>query len=251
MQSITVINIASDELVNQAAHKMISCLSRLMSEDQALLFIGELMNVSNFQRFIVLWLNSASRNGRFNPVFQNLFGGYFCQEAAHRCTQVTASQELLHMAVDHYTKFLEDPEMDSEIRYFAQWQLGLAYELLGFPWPDVEATLLSASKYHNDRGETMQHVIQHYRATGGWSIGYIYSSITKDKFHDRLPADCELFINPALYYWKIMYYHATICSEIDLVLEKVDAYRKVYQYALQHPNEFSEKQMSYFEQYKN
>ncbi|PWV47083.1 hypothetical protein [Chitinophaga sp. S165] len=221
-----------------------------LDEADALSINKKLLAEADFQKFIQLWCDAHEQTMDSRSLVE-LLGGYHCQEVARLCEKELAAHELLLRSANHYSKFLQDQRCDPEIRYFAQWQMGLVMERLGSPWAEVEKWLLSASKYHEGRGEAMRYVIQHYRATSGWSFGFIYSSIAIKKFHGALPGQCQWFVNPGFYNWKVMYYHANICSKLLMKAESANSYRKIWPYVEQHPDEFTENQIQFFKQFKN
>ncbi|UPK68044.1 hypothetical protein [Chitinophaga filiformis] len=225
-------------------------LTHHLTEAEALAINGTMLQEAEFQKFVRLWCDAHNETGDSLSLVE-LFGAYYCQEASRLCAKNVASHELLLRSLNHYTVFLQNPTLKNDIRYFAQWQMGLVMERLCFPWPEVEKTLLAASPIHEGRGEATRHVIQHYRAKKAWTFGYLYSTIAIKKFHEKIPTDCKWFIDPSFYTWKVMYYHADICSNLRMEEEMMNAYRKILPYVEQHPEEFTKKQIKFFQQFKN
>lgn len=221
-----------------------------LNEADALSINKKLLADADFQKFIQLWCNAHEQNIDLLSLVE-LFGGYHCQQSARHSANDIATHDLLLRSLNHYSRFLQDQKTDPEIKYFAQWQMGIVMERLGLPWQEVEKTLLSAGKYHEGRGEAMRHVIQHYRSNSGWSFGFIYSSIAIKKYHSVSPGDCRWFVNSSFYNWKAMYYHADICSKLQMKGDMINAYRKIYPYVEQHTDEFTENQIHFFQQFKN
>ncbi|MVT07669.1 hypothetical protein [Chitinophaga tropicalis] len=241
MEPLVTADTLSDGIV-QLTPEQLPVLTNFMTRADALAINAKLLEETSFQQFLTLWNQLHCKTANQQSLI-SLYGGYYCQQAAEYCENGISRQDLLIHAQDHYMTFLEDDKMEKEVRYFAQWQLGLTKELQGKDWGEVEETLLSASNYHNGRGEAMRHVIQYYRNSKQYGLGYIYSSIAKEQYLGKVPEEIGWFGDVLFYQWKILYYHTSICGHIKFSKEAEDTFYELWRISQIHPEYFTSEQL--------
>jgi len=149
---------------------------------------------------------------------------------------------LLAMSIDHYNTLLNSTA-DGNAKYFAQMQFAIAYRDSGAEWPEVEEKLLQASRHHPGRGEAMKVIVNHRRQQKEYGIAYMMSSISKQQYFGNVPDQKAWFVEPAYYQWKILNYHASICTKIDNHQEAAETFNELWEISKAHPEYFSPDQM--------
>ncbi len=194
-----------------------------------------------YKHFISLLVNEVGKSEKAGMQMHSLHGGFFCHEAAKYCNEIEEKKKLLLMALRHYELF-QGEQISADINYYVQWQLSLVKEQLGYEWTEVEKSLLNASKFHKDRGEAIRHVVQHYRGTQEYGFAYIYSSIAKQNYYGKYAPSMKWFADPAYYQWKVLNYHASICSHLGNGPEAEATFQELWSCGEQHPEYFTEEQ---------
>jgi len=218
-------------------------LYEICDEDNGHIISQKMANSHTFQRFTILWARASAGNIKQPNALPSLYKASFFQEAAQYCITGPTQTRLLLDSLEHYGEYFEQKPPTGEVKYFAQWQLGLAREKMGVEWAQVEETLLHASNFHPKRGEAMKHVIQHYRESREFGLAYIYSSIAKQQYYAQVPEDLEWFGDDSFYRWKILNYHVSICSKIGDMAEAKVTFEELWSFSQAHPEYFTDEQM--------
>jgi hypothetical protein len=241
-----------DLQTNSIIRGIYSPVDNPVKEEEVVLLISDLESSPALTYFNSL-LTQLRNDGEVPEKYiKYLYEGHLSHEASKLCNNNAAAYErFLLRSKDCYTEYLISHQHNKEISYFAQWQMGLLQEKLGFQWPEVEETLLRSSTLHPERGEAMRHVIQHYRNTNEYGIAYIYSSIAKDEYFGRLPEDIKWFGDASFYQWKVLNYHASICARIGNTREVEETITKLWKITQDHPEYFTHEQIqSIFKNYQ-
>lgn len=192
-----------------------------------------------FEHFMRLYVNE-------NISDYKLLGGFFFQVAAGYFPDSQMENQLLNISYEYYGEFQKTKIVNNDLRYFIQWQKGVLEDALGVDWIQVEKTLADASEFYPARGEAFNHIIQHYRITKQEGIAYIFSSIAKDEFYGKLPAESRWFTNHSLYNWKVLYYHAAICRKLRDREEEASALKQLKDCLEKHPEYFTDEDRKRF-----
>lgn len=206
--------------------------------------VQQLLAEYSFQRFVDIWVDSGGRINRAENNSSNLllFDAYFYHTLS-AYIEPPLSTDILTLSYELYEKYTKALHGTPETLYFAQWQKGLVQELLGANWSKVEETLLGASMFCRERGEALRHIVQHYRSNGEFGLAYMYSSITLQQHHGRIPEHLTWFGDIAYYQWKILNYHSSICKRVNNEPETKETFAKLWEISLEHPEYFTPEQM--------
>lgn len=238
-------NLNSMNYAGDLANKLKSNLPKESGE----LVAAQTITNEKYKVFAQLWSKEQHRS-KNDLQLAELFAGFYTQVAAGYCLAIQNEKELLQKSLKHYEQFLDGKADQSEVKYFAQWQLGLVKEALGYQWIEVERTLLEASKYNLDRGEAMRHIVGHYRNIKEYGFAYIYSSIAKKQYFNKFSPTMAWFADASYYRWKILNYHASICSNLGNIPEAEETFQTLWNCSLEHPEYFTEEQMQQIYQNK-
>lgn len=141
------------------------------------------------------------------------YKGYFYQQlAAHSIGQETA-RHFEEKALCYYQNYLELAEREEESRYYAQWQMGMLQDELGYTWAMVEDSLLRAGAIDSVRGEAVKKIVEHYMDTREWKKAYSHSKSAVEKYLDKNPvANRRWFVDFDAYNWTVLTRHNKICQ---------------------------------------
>jgi hypothetical protein len=116
-------------------------LPRQIDED----LLQAIESSDNFQHFITLWVTEKDTKGGA-CCLQNLLLAFIFQQAALLAIEDKPKIERLQLSLLHYEYFQLEQKGQLEAAFFAQWQLSLVMEQLGFPWEKVEQCLVKSKQ---------------------------------------------------------------------------------------------------------
>ncbi|HTR29176.1 MAG TPA: hypothetical protein VMH27_07895 [Puia sp.] len=143
------------------------------------------------------------------------YKGYFSQQLAAHCISQETARHFQEKALCYYQNYLELAEREGESRYYSQWQSALLQDLLGYPWPQVEESLLKAAAIDPLRGEAIKKLMDHAVRADDWQLAYSYSSRAVRDYYDKNPvAGRQWFVDFDAYNGKLLSTHLLICYKL-------------------------------------
>jgi hypothetical protein len=154
-----------------------------------------------------------SKNDQY---FRSFLLGYFDQRAGSYCSNQNERGRLFKESLFNYQTFQNARKNgNANIRYYAQWQIGLLQQSMGYKWSIAEGSYLEAMEYHSQRGEALREIIIYQCSMKNWPAAIIYSTYCMEHFLGKVPAETRWFVNIAFYKWKIVKYHITILLNLN------------------------------------
>jgi hypothetical protein len=173
---------------------------------------------TKFIEFATL-LNSMRLNKKESG-FKFFLTAYFNQNAGVHCSDEDRRRNLFEESLNDYQAFQSNGlKTGIDIRYFAQWQIGVLQQALKKGTFLAEESLLKTMEYDPARGEAIREIIVTYSKDKNWPIANIYSSYCVLKLLGKAPMNRKWFIDFPFYKWKILKYHFIILMNLNKVEE--------------------------------
>lgn len=176
------------------------------------------------------------------------YQGYCWQKFVKALPDSDDRENLVKKSLGYYEDFLKAPTGPIEIRYYAQWQVGLLQELLHYSWADVQNTLLKATSIDPVRGEAHTKIIRHYIIESDWQQAYLYNSFAKEHFYNNDPSRTRTWeVDPSCYNWRVLDKQITICFTLGLKDKLEKCLNELFSYLCFHKKDMSTKEYEYIE----
>jgi hypothetical protein len=197
--------------------------------------------VDRFERYLTYLRGKTGVSTREEYSFIQFYKGHFYQQLAEHLATPEYRQHIREKALCAYQAYLELVGHLDESHYYAQWQTGVLQDLLKYPWPQVEESLLFAGAVDPMRGEASKRLIDQYIRQKQWKSAYALSSIAMSHFFDKNPAAKRAwFIDFNAYNWNVPNKHLTICYKLRYLREAQETYSRMQTYETAHREEFSD-----------
>ena len=122
------------------------------------------------------------------------------------------NEERLRRSLKYYRERVNRSDGYEEERFYSQYRIGTIMRVLEMPWNETHQELLKSYAMDPLRGEPIKSIIDYYLSVGEWHIAYMYSKFAKINFHGKNPYPQKLlFIDSALYSWRILEVHSAAC----------------------------------------
>ena len=119
------------------------------------------------------------------------------------------NEERLRRSMKYYRERISRQDGYPEEIFYSQFRVGTIMRALEEPWYLTMNELLKAYSLDPMRAEPIKAIIDHYLSVGEWHNAYLFSKFAKMNFHQKNPYPQKLlFVDEALYVWKILEVHA-------------------------------------------
>jgi glycosyltransferase involved in cell wall biosynthesis len=119
------------------------------------------------------------------------------------------NEERLRRSIKYYKERISRQDGYPEEIFYSQFRVGTIMRALEEPWYLTMNELLKAYSLDPMRAEPIKAIIDHYLSVGEWHNAYLFSKFAKMNFHQKNPYPQKLlFVDEALYVWKILEVHA-------------------------------------------
>ena len=154
------------------------------------------------------------------------------------------SEERLRRALKYYRERVNRTDGYEEERFYSQYRIGTIMRALEMPWKDSMQELLKAYAMDPLRAESIKTIIDYYLSVGEYNLAYIYSKFSKVNFHGKNPYPKKLlFVDEALYVWKILEVHAAACFYTGRKEESKANFEEIISLTKTQPNLFTEEDL--------
>ena len=178
------------------------------------------------------------------------YKAYFLQKAMAAESSDSEKVSLGKRALASYEVFLREKSATPEIRYYAQWQMGLLQESLDYPWPQVQYTLLKARPLNTTRAEAHTKLVRHYLRESNWPLAYLFNSFSTEQFYNHYPSG-SWGIDLSCYNWRILDKQWAICAALDKQEELKIVKKDLTDYFQAHKRELPANELDYIAQKLN
>jgi len=149
------------------------------------------------------------------------------------------NEEMLRRSMKYYKERISRLDGYAEEIYYSQYRVGTIMRVLEEPWHLTHQELLKAYSMDPVRAESIKTIIDYYMQVGEWNMAYIYTKFAKETFHGKNPYPNRLlFVDEALYVWKLAEAHAAACFYTGRMDEAKVNYREVVELSKSHPQCF-------------
>jgi hypothetical protein len=194
-----------------------------------------------FDRYLDYLRKKTVLSTRDQYSFIQFYKGHFYQQLAGHLVGPDYRRHISEKALCAYQAYLELSGRFDESRYYAQWQTGVLQDLLNYPWPEVERSLIYATAIDPLRGEATKRLIDHCIRQKQWKTAYGLSSAAMNHFFDKNPAAKRAwFVDFNAYNWNVPNKHLTICYKLQYLHEAQETYSRMQAYETAHPEEFTD-----------
>jgi hypothetical protein len=146
----------------------------------------------------------------------------------------------LRRALKYYKERTTRQDGYAEEIYYSQFRIGTIMRVLEEPWHLTHQELLKAYSMDPLRAESIKTIIDYYMQVGEWHLAYVYTKFAKENFHGKNPYPTRLlFVDEALYVWKLAEAHAAACFYTGRMDEAKANYREIVSLSKSHPQCFT------------
>jgi glycosyltransferase involved in cell wall biosynthesis len=150
------------------------------------------------------------------------------------------NDERLRRALKYYKERTTRQDGYAEEIYYSQFRIGTIMRVLEEPWHLTHQELLKAYSMDPLRAESIKTIIDYYMQVGEWHLAYVYTKFAKENFHGKNPYPTRLlFVDEALYVWKLAEAHAAACFYTGRMDEAKANYREIVSLSKSHPQCFT------------
>jgi glycosyltransferase involved in cell wall biosynthesis len=155
------------------------------------------------------------------------------------------NEERFRRSLKYYRERVNRFDGYEEERYYSQLRIGSIMRILEEPWSDTLIELMKAYSMDPMRGESIKMIIDHYLNVGEWHLAYLYSKFAKFNFHGKNPYPTRLlFVDEALYQWRILEVHAAACFYTNRKDEAAANFKELQEVMKKSPQLFSPDEMA-------
>lgn len=130
-------------------------------------------------------------------------------DSANLLDNKSENDDRWNRAIKYYKERVANKGGYFEERYYSQFRIGVCRKNREESWKDVMEEFLKAYAIDPTRVEPYKEIIEYYMQVSEWGLAYAFSKYAKIMHHGKNPyPNRVLFIEPALYAWKILQYHA-------------------------------------------
>jgi glycosyltransferase involved in cell wall biosynthesis len=138
------------------------------------------------------------------------------------------NEERLRRSIKYYRERISRQDGYPEEIFYSQFRVGTIMRALEEPWYLTMNELLKAYSLDPMRAEPIKAIIDHYLSVGEWHNAYLFSKFAKMNFHQKNPYPQKLlFVDEALYVWKILEVHAAASFYTGRKDEAKQAYQEM------------------------
>lgn len=150
------------------------------------------------------------------------------------------NEERLRRSMKYYKERISRVDGYAEEIYYSQYRVGTIMRVLEEPWHLTHQELLKAYSMDPLRAESIKTIIDYYMQMGEWHLAYVYTKFAKENFHGKNPYPTRLlFVDEALYVWKLAEAHAATCFYTGRMDEAKSNYNEIVAISKSHPQCFT------------
>lgn len=150
------------------------------------------------------------------------------------------NEERWRRAIKFYKERVERTDGYEEERYYSQLRISSIMRMMELPWDQVHQEALKAYAMDPLRAESIKLICDYYLSVGEWNLAYLYTKFCKVNFHGKNPYPTRLlFVDEALYKWKILETHAGACYYTGKMDEAKSNYQELTEILKRNPELFT------------
>jgi hypothetical protein len=155
------------------------------------------------------------------------------------------NEERLRRSLKYYKERVSRTDGYAEEIFYSQYRIGTIMRIMEEPWNLTHQELLKAYSMDPLRAESIKTIIDYYLQVGEWHLAYLYTKFAKLNFHGKNPYPTRLlFVDEALYVWKIAESHAASCFYTNRKEEGRQSYQEILAISKTHPQYFTEEDIN-------
>lgn len=154
------------------------------------------------------------------------------------------NEERLRRSLKYYRERITRTDGYPEEIFYSQFRVGTIMRVLEDPFHLTLNELLKAYSMDPLRAEPIKAIIDHYLSVGEWHNAYLFSKFAKVNFHGKNPYPQRLlFVDEALYIWKILEVHAAASFYTGRKEEAKQTFQEMVELSRQQPQYFTQDDM--------
>jgi glycosyltransferase involved in cell wall biosynthesis len=150
------------------------------------------------------------------------------------------NEERLRRSMKYYKERISRADGYPEEIFYSQFRVGTIMRVLEMPFSQTLNELMKAYSMDPLRAEPIKAIIDHYLSVGEWHNAYLFSKFAKVNFHGKNPYPQRLlFVDEALYIWKILEVHAAASFYTGRRDEAKQTFQEMVETSRQQPQYFT------------
>ena len=150
------------------------------------------------------------------------------------------NEERLRRSMKYYKERVNRLDGYEEERFYSQYRIGTIKMNLEMPWAEVHQDFMKAYSMDPRRAEPIKAIIDHYLMTQEWHLAYVYTKFAVTTMHNNNPYPAALlFVDEALYNWKLLEVHAAACVYTGRKEEGKQTFSQLLDILRKNPNWFN------------
>jgi glycosyltransferase involved in cell wall biosynthesis len=150
------------------------------------------------------------------------------------------NEERLRRSMKYYRERISRMDGYPEEIFYSQFRVGTIMRTLEEPWSNTLNEFLKAYSIDPLRAEPIKAIVDYYLHVGEWNNAYLFSKFLKVNFHGKNPYPQRLlFVDEALYLWKILEVHAASCFYTNRKDEAKQSFQELIKISREQPQFFS------------
>jgi glycosyltransferase involved in cell wall biosynthesis len=151
------------------------------------------------------------------------------------------NEERLRRSMKYYRERISRTDGYPEEIFYSQFRVGTIMRVLEMPFSQTLNELMKAYSMDPLRAEPIKAIIDHYLSVGEWHHAYLFSKFAKVNFHGKNPYPQRLlFVDEALYIWKILEVHAAASFYTGRRDEAKQTFQEMVEISRQQPQYFTQ-----------
>jgi glycosyltransferase involved in cell wall biosynthesis len=150
------------------------------------------------------------------------------------------NEERLRRSMKYYKERISRADGYPEEIFYSQFRVGTIMRVLEMPFSQTLNELMKAYSMDPLRAEPIKAIIDNYLSVGEWHNAYLFSKFAKVNFHGKNPYPQRLlFVDEALYIWKILEVHAAASFYTGRRDEAKQTFQEMVEISRQQPQYFT------------
>jgi len=151
------------------------------------------------------------------------------------------NEERLRRSMKYYKERISRMDGYPEEIFYSQFRVGTIMRTLEEPWSKTLNEFLKAYSLDPLRAEPIKAIVDYYLHVGEWHNAYLFSKFLKVNFHQKNPYPQRLlFVDEALYTWKILESHAASCFYTNRRDEGRQSFQELLKISREQPQFFTQ-----------
>jgi glycosyltransferase involved in cell wall biosynthesis len=151
------------------------------------------------------------------------------------------NEERLRRSMKYYRERISRADGYPEEIFYSQFRVGTIMRVLEMPFSQTLNELMKAYSMDPLRAEPIKAIIDHYLSVGEWHHAYLFSKFARVNFHGKNPYPQRLlFVDEALYIWKILEVHAAASFYTGRRDEAKQTFQEMVEISRQQPQYFTQ-----------